>query len=117
MNDNNHCFDMNRNEARRLTETVTNDQLREMFVNALNNITDWKKPSTVNKGITKGAAFNILAHGFDADSYDPNRVVHPLAKVNMIREFGEFLPDHAKPSKPIVSKRTYIHHENPKFKI
>jgi hypothetical protein len=85
---------MNRNDARKIADTITNEQLQQMFDNAKLNITDWTKVSSVNKGITKGAAWNILAKDFNINSNH-----HILAKTNMIREFGNFLSDHLKPQK------------------
>ena len=78
---------MNRTLAKKIAETITNEQLGQMLKLAKENIKDWTKVSSVNKGMTKGVAWNILAADFDVThSY------HILAKINMIREFGEFLP-------------------------
>lgn len=85
---------MNRNDARKIAETITNEQLQQMFETAKAKITDWTKVSSVNKGITKGMSWNILAKDFDV-----NAKYHILAKTNMVREFGEFLPDQVKPQK------------------
>lgn len=78
---------MNRNEARKIAETITNEQIKEMFDKAQSEIKDWSKVSTVNKGLTKGSAWNILTKGFKIDED-----IHILAKTNMVREFGDFLP-------------------------
>jgi hypothetical protein len=56
-----------------------------MFDLAKNNIEDWSKVSIVNKGMTKGTAWNILASDFDVTHSYSN-----IAKVNMIRNLGEF---------------------------
>ena len=85
---------MNRTNARKIAETITNDQLQEMFDRAKREIKDWTKVSTCNKGFTKGVAWNILAKDFDI-----NHNHHIVAKTNMIHEFGEFLPDLLKPEK------------------
>lgn len=77
---------MNRPQARKLAETITNDQLKTMFDDAKAGIKNWTKISSCNKGFTKGVAWNILAKDFDI-----NHNYHILAKTNMIREFGEFL--------------------------
>ena len=82
---------MNRTDARKIAETITNEQLQEMFNNAKEKITDWTKVSDVNKGITKGVGWNILAKDFDV-KHD----YHILAKTNMVWEFGDFLPDELK---------------------
>ena len=103
---------MNRTLAKKIAETITNEQLGQMFKSAKENIKDWTKVSSVNKGMTKGAAWNILAADFDL-----SHCYHILAKINMIREFGEFLPEelvkkYASPKKlePVAP----IHH-SPKF--
>lgn len=75
---------MNRTDARRIAETITNQQLKEMFDSAKENIKDWTTTSSVNKGFTKGLAWNILAANFDT-----NEEHHILAKTSMIREFGD----------------------------
>lgn len=102
---------MNKNEARKIAETITNKQLQEMFDNAKVKITDWSKVSSVNKAMTKGVSWNILAKNFDVGANH-----HILAKTNMIREFGKFLPEQVKPQKTKrqVSSGPLIHQE-PKF--
>lgn len=98
---------MNRNDAKKIAQTITNEQINEMFNKAKENIKDWTKVSSVNKGLTKGSAWNILAKDFDISVNH-----HILAKTNYVREFGEFLPDELKPKKK--SKRisqTPIHQE------
>jgi len=82
---------MNRNDARKIAEVITPDQLKQMFDNAKAQIRDWTEVSCVNNGLTKGVAWNILAKDFHPDT---NYTV--LAKTNMIREFGKYLPDELK---------------------
>jgi hypothetical protein len=102
---------MNRNDARKIAETITNEQLQQMFETAKVKITEWTKVSSVNKGITKGVSWNILAKDFDV-----NAKHHILAKTNMVREFGEFLPNQVKPQ---GSNRQFFDkppvHQEPKF--
>lgn len=90
---------MNRQKAKEIAETVSNQDLRQMFLNARTNIKDWDALSIVNKGLSKGIAFNILSVGFDALHFDPNATHGVLAKRNMVREFGEYLPEYKKESK------------------
>ena len=85
---------MRRNDARNLANTITNQQLFDMLEKAKVEVKDWTKVSLVNKGLTKGTAWNILGKDFDV-----NKTHHVLAKANMIREFGEFLPEELKPKK------------------
>lgn len=80
---------MTRNEAKKLAETVTDADIAQMFINAQNNIKDWTKVSRVNKGLTKGAGFNILS------KCGPN-VKDKLITTNQIWEFGEWLPNYEK---------------------
>lgn len=100
---------MNRSDAKRIAGTITNEQLKEMFDTAKSKITDWTKVATVNKGLTKGTAWNILAADFDVKAKH-----HIMAKTNMVREFGEFLPNSLKPKK---QKRKLIPptHQDPKI--
>jgi len=100
---------MERYKARNIAETITNEQLKEMLDRAKENITDWTKVSNVNKGMTKGVAWNILGSNFDV-----SKEHHILAKTNMIWEFGEFLSDELKPIKKV--KPTIVpFHQDPKF--
>ena len=82
---------MNKKYARELAETITNAEIADMFDNAKKSITDWEQTAIVNKGITKGTVWNILTRGF-------NRVGdnHVLVKTNIVREFGDYLPEHLK---------------------
>lgn len=106
---------MNRIEAMVLSEVVTLDELKEMFRNAQNNIEDWERMSRINKGMTIGAAYNILS--FEPDKYSSIKDINTLGIINMIWEFGEYLPGYEKPSsKPRPDRSTVIHQE-PKFKF
>lgn len=101
---------MNRKDAKQIAEKITNDELLLMFESAKKNITNWEKNSLVNKGITKGTAWNILAKDFDL-----NYKYHILTKINMIREFGDYLPDYLKIKK--IKKQNNIKpiHQEPIF--
>ena len=99
---------MTRAEAKKLAEKASVADLKYMFVNAYAQIRDWQRPSKVNKGMTVGAAFNILSKC----SIDSN--THMLVRVNMIREYGEYLPDYEPPVKK-SKNNPIIHHEEPNF--
>lgn len=101
---------MNRPDAKKIAQVITNEQLLEMFNNAKIGIKDWTKVSNVNKGLTKGTAWNILAKDFDV-----NKTHHILGKTNMVREFGEFLPEELKPVKKTRKKYDNLVHQEPKF--
>ena len=97
---------MNRTAAREIAETITPQQIKQMFDKAKENITDWRKVSVVNKGMSKGAAWNILAKDFDIEDEH-----HMIRKTNMVREFGEFLPDELKPKPKLTLLSIIIHHD------
>lgn len=101
---------MSRKVAKDIAKTISNRELLEMFNQAKNNIKDWTKTSSVNKSITKGVAWNILVADFDV-----NNDYSMLTKVNMIREFGLFLPDELKPKKKQKTNNIKPYHQEPKF--
>lgn len=102
---------MNKTDAKKVVEKITNEQLQKMFEKAKNNIVDWKETSVLNKGMTKGFSWNIFAKDFDL-----NKKHNDLVKTNMVREFGEFLPEDIKPKK-VKGKRFGRPpiHEEPNF--
>ena len=101
---------MNRKLAREIAEKITNEQLNEMFNKAKEQIKDWTKVSSVNKGMTKGVSWNLFTKDFSLTySY------HIMAKINMIREFGEYLPSELLPTKEKRSKHASIVHQEPMF--
>jgi len=101
---------MNKYDARKIAEVITNEQLKTMLVAAKNNIKNWTKVSTVNKSFTIGFMWNILVADFDV-----NKKYHILSKTNMIREFGRFLPEDMKPQKVKRKRTTEPIHQIPKF--
>lgn len=102
---------MNRKDAKIIAETITNEEIGQMFENVKKGFVDWTKVSDVNKGMSKGVAWNILASDFNVNTTYSN-----LAKVNMIREFGDFLPENLKPVKINVNKvDVKIVYQDPKF--
>lgn len=102
---------MNRTRARKIAEIVTNEQLSEMLDNAKKGVKDWNVRSTVNKGMSKGAAWNILGAKFDIKTEH-----HVLGKANMIREFGDFLPEEIRHEfKPIKKELGEFVHQEPKL--
>jgi hypothetical protein len=102
---------MNRKEARQIVEIISNDVLLEMFKKAKESITDWTVPSIVNKTMSKGCAWNILASDFNIEN---NYMI--IAKINMVREFGNYLPEQFKPIKKEKQKKIRIVHYEPNFK-
>lgn len=101
---------MNRHEAKKLAETVTLEDFKQMFLNAQSQIKDWTMPCRVNKGMSLGAAFNILSKNvMDRTSI---KETHPIAIKNCIWAFGEYLPGY---EKTVKAERAAIvvHHEEP----
>lgn len=85
---------MTKSEAKIIANAITNEQMKQMLDAAKNGIKDWTVVSKVNKGMTKGAAWNILGKNFEVDKSH-----HFLYKYNAIREFSEFLPEELRPKK------------------
>jgi hypothetical protein len=107
---------MKRSYAKKLAEDVTNQELKEMFYNAQKSITqsgDWGKVSKVNKSLSVSTAFNILSCGVDSDEFLDQKIA-PIAKLNMIREFGEYLPNY-QPEQARTKPNINITHHEPKF--
>lgn len=102
---------MTKQESSIIAEKITNEEILEMFENAKQSITDWNVVSKCNRGLSKGCAWNILAEDFDV-----NKKYHIMAIKNMVREFGEYLPNHLKPVKKVKAKVSFVHHE-PRFKL
>ena len=104
---------MNRKDAKILAEKVTNFDLYKMFRNAMNLIPNWEVSSIVNSSMSKGASWSVLAEKFDV-----KEKYHPIAKQNMIREFGEYLSEDIKQlvAKPKKVKSTPLFHREPDFK-
>lgn len=97
---------MTKTEAKKLAEKVSVSDLKYMFVNAYAKISNWERPSRVNKAMTIGTTFNVLSKcGVDSNT-------HILAKINMLREFGEYLPDYQEPAKK-TKKNSSLHHQKP----
>lgn len=101
---------MTKHEAMNLAERITNEQLLQMFKSAKDNINNWTEPSKVNKGLTKGAAWNVLAKDFNV-----NKDYIVIIKYNMIREFGKYLPDELKPTRAKRNIQGNPSHQEPNF--
>ncbi|MDA3614734.1 hypothetical protein [Polluticaenibacter yanchengensis] len=103
---------MNKYRAKIIAEKITNEQILEMFENAKNSISDWSQISAVNKGMTIGTSWNILAKDFDI-----NVNYSMPAKTNMVWEFGKYLPDEQqlKQYPKMKNKPKTIVHQEPKF--
>ncbi|WP_447886784.1 hypothetical protein [Serratia fonticola] len=102
---------MNKTAAKTIAEDISREQLAAMFDRAKREVKDWRQVSNVNPGMTKGTAWNILYRGFIGGAS------HRIAVTNMIREFGEFLPDQLKPAKKPKRAEITPHHEEPIFEV
>lgn len=100
---------MNKKDAREIAETVSLEDLKQMFINAQNSIKDWTQVSNVNLGMSKGVAFNILSKG--VNNCATSQEIHVLGKTNMLREFGEYLPNYQKKVKVKKSYPAPTHQE------
>lgn len=102
---------MNKKDAKKIAETISNEEIKKMFDKAKSNIKDWTKVSKVNKGMTIGVSWNILAKDFNI-----NHKYHVLAKTNMIREFGDYLSKDVKSNKEKKTKvNNKVFHQNLEF--
>lgn len=102
---------MNRATAKKISETITFEQLKQMFLNAKENITDWEQVSCVNKLMTKGMAWNILYQGLSEDMRYRSTGIK-----NMIWEFGDHLDSELIPKKKKrVEFNVTVAHQEPIF--
>lgn len=98
-------------EALEIAHNISNDNLETMFMNAMEGIEEWGETSYVNKGMTKGTSWNILAQNFD-----PEEKYGYSAKCNMVREFGNFLPEDLRVKNPPESIfKVNVIHQEPNF--
>lgn len=102
---------MNRTDARKIAETITTEQLYQMILTAKNRIADWGKVSIINKTLSVGTAWNVLCKTFDKDISNHSN----LYKINLIREFGQYLPEELKPKKKAKIPTTIFVHQEPNF--
>lgn len=100
---------MNRTDAKLIAQTVTKQELKQMFLNFQNSNPDWEARAVVNKSLSKAAAFNILSANID--NFDSIKRTLNIAVVNMVREFGEFLPGYEKKIRQKVQLPKPIYHE------
>lgn len=103
---------MNKTNARKIAETITNEQLARMFEKAKTGIINWEATSVVNSGLTKGTAWNILYKCFN-----PDEQLSVCAKTNIVREFGEFIQDEFEIPKKRKKSSITPHHQDPDFNL
>jgi hypothetical protein len=104
---------MKLSRAKKIAEHITNEQLQIMFDYAKKEIKDWSVVSNINKGLTKGAAWNIYAKSFKID-----KKLNSVWILNAVREFGDHLPGdikRGKTNKGNVRDRKEPYHEEPVF--
>lgn len=101
---------MTKAEVKLISENITNEELFNMLDNARKNISNWNVRSLVNKGMSKGVAWNVLGMKFNI-----NQHYHIMAKRNMIREFGDYLPENLKIKKDKKKPSSDFFHNEPDF--
>lgn len=101
---------MTRTDARKFAKIATDYDIHQTLINARNKITDWKKPSRVNKTATIGTTFNVLSYGHTNTDYPTN--IHFNAKMYILQEFGEY--SKFVPSKKEKKEKIKLHHEEPR---
>lgn len=108
---------MNLSHAKILAETLTRQQIMDMLNNAQEQITDWTQPSKVNLSATIGTTWNILTHELFFPSNVFYNEIATSHRVNLIREFGDYLPTELKIKTVQRDKETDVElvHQEPKF--
>ena len=105
---------MNKANAKLTAPNLTPKDILEMFEAAKAQIKDWTVVSNVNVSLSKGAAWNVLYPS--RNSITQRHLDHAyIPAVNMIREFGEFLPEGKKASTPKHRVEVVCHHQDPTF--
>jgi len=99
---------MNKTQASKLAEIITNAQLKQMLDLAKSSIKNWQDLSKVYAGFTKGAAWNILGSNFDV-----NKEYLTKTKKDMILEYQDYLPKSIfiQKDKSDIDKKIPIHEE------
>lgn len=102
---------MNKREAKRLAEEnyLTEEIVKQTLLNAKTNLKDWTKPTSLNKGLSYGYAYNLYSKIDVANSKGT------IIKYNFLVIFGDYLDGYIKPEKNKSKKPIYVHHEKPNF--
>ncbi len=100
---------MNKNYMHELSNKITNIQIFDMLESAKKNITDWKKPSKFNIGLSRGIHWNLFCKDFKVENE-----CSAIVKYRMIQEYNEFLPIELQPKKKEKIKINTVH-QNPIF--
>lgn len=102
---------MNLTDARKIAQTVTREQMADMFERAKTGVKDWTAISGVSPYYTKGRAWNQFYPVFMSGQH----LSKPLLAY-MVHEFGDFLDEHLKypyRARPVVDPL----HEEPVFEV
>lgn len=107
---------MNKRDAKQLADTITHEQLVDMFDRARNSITNWTTPSNANPSISLGAAWNMY-YPCLMQNMPPLKL--RLVRTNMLWVFGDYLDEALKPKKPDQRKAAAINvfHQEPVFHL
>lgn len=101
---------MNKKDAKIIAKTITFDQVFKMLDNAQKGVTNWRETSSINFGITKGMAWNLLAK-----PYKLNNDVSDMGLYYLILEFGDYLPEELKIKKIKKINNIAPIHQDPIF--
>ena len=103
---------MNRPDAKKIAQYITNEQLQKMFDNAKVGIKDWTKVSIVNKGLTKGVAWNILAKvtksADKTSSSIMDKILDNKSQANKSKEVQDKILTKSSPLSEEISKMKYL---------
>jgi hypothetical protein len=100
---------MNHVRAKRIADVVKNEEILQMLLKAQKHITGWEEPSKLNKGISKGICWNILTKDFNVKNK-----LHPMVKINLLKEYGEYLEGYGEEPPP-KKRPTKVPHQEPIF--
>jgi ATP-dependent phosphoenolpyruvate carboxykinase len=101
---------MTQQYAKDLANRMSNQEIKEMLVNAMNGITDWTQPCKLNSGMSWGIAWNLLAKNFDGNN--GHREFH---KVQLLRMFEAWLPEKYKQVRKKKMNPEKVAHQEPDF--
>lgn len=97
---------VSKHEAIRVASLITNDELKQMFINArTDKDIDWSAKARVMKGSTRGNAFNVLSKSFNGAAHSTRREYGLQNKIVMVTEFWEYLPSYLRHGKKDENKK------------
>jgi hypothetical protein len=105
---------MNWGTAKDIASRISQEEMIQMLINAKNGIKDWTAPCKTNKGLSWGTAWNVMVANGGIKERDFNTI--PLiVKIQLLRLFGDWLPEYLQPPKKKKIKSTNPTHQEPNF--